>query len=283
MIQTVCEGLDHPEGVAWGPDGFLYAGGEAGQIYRIDVTTGNAEEIASTGGLVLGIALDADANVYACDPKRRQLLRVTQDGNITVLLSDSPESPLLNPNYPVFDALGTLYVSDSGEWPSGGGRIYRLPPSGAAELWSTAAPHFTNGLAISPDGDYLYVAESTLPGITRIPILEDGSAGDAEIVTLLPGTVPDGLAFDVEGRLFIGCYRPDRIYSIEPDGQLLIVADDYQGTILAAPTNLAFGGPERTTMYIASLARWHVGSIDVLVPGAPIFYPAIPIPTLEEN
>jgi gluconolactonase len=29
---TLVTGLDHPEGVAWGPDGRVYAGGEAGQI-----------------------------------------------------------------------------------------------------------------------------------------------------------------------------------------------------------------------------------------------------------
>lgn len=283
MIGTVCEGLDHPECVAWGPDGYLYAGGEAGQIYRIDVASGIAEEIATTGGWVLGIALDAEANIYACDPKRRQVLKIGQDGGIDILMSHSTETPLLNPNYPVFDDAGVLYVSDSGVWPEGGGRIYTLAPSGAIQNWSDAAPHFTNGLAISPGGQYLYVAESTLPGITRIPILEDGSAGVLEIVRLLPGTVPDGLAFDVEGRLYIGCYRPDRIYSIEPDGTLLIVADDFQGTILAAPTNLAFGGPKRTTMYVASLGRWHVGSIELAVAGAPLFYPAIPASNLEDR
>jgi gluconolactonase len=34
-VETLVEGLDHPEGVAYGPDGYLYAGGEAGQVYRI--------------------------------------------------------------------------------------------------------------------------------------------------------------------------------------------------------------------------------------------------------
>ncbi len=32
--QVCVAGLDHPEGVAWGPEGKLYAGGEAGQLYR---------------------------------------------------------------------------------------------------------------------------------------------------------------------------------------------------------------------------------------------------------
>ena len=35
QFTTLVDGLDHPEGVAWGTDGNWYAGGEAGQIYRI--------------------------------------------------------------------------------------------------------------------------------------------------------------------------------------------------------------------------------------------------------
>ena len=43
-------GLDHPEGVTLGPDGLVYAGGEAGQIFRIGAD-GWVTELASTGGL----------------------------------------------------------------------------------------------------------------------------------------------------------------------------------------------------------------------------------------
>ena len=67
QISTLVEGLDHPEGIAWGLDGHVYAGGEAGQIYRVNIDRKEASEIANTGGFVLGIALDADSNIYACD------------------------------------------------------------------------------------------------------------------------------------------------------------------------------------------------------------------------
>ncbi len=35
-FRTWANGLDHPEGVAVGPDGMIYAGGESGQVYRIE-------------------------------------------------------------------------------------------------------------------------------------------------------------------------------------------------------------------------------------------------------
>jgi hypothetical protein len=47
---TFVDGLDHPEGVALGPDGKVYAGGEGGQVYRIDYASRHVETYADTGG-----------------------------------------------------------------------------------------------------------------------------------------------------------------------------------------------------------------------------------------
>jgi gluconolactonase len=274
MISVFVDGLDHPECVALGPDGYLYAGGEAGQLYRIDCQKQSFEQFATSGGWILGIALDREGNVYACDPKRSELLRISQAGDVIRISDGTLERPMKIPNYPVFDAYGNLFVSDSGSWPDGGGCVYRIDSKGKTTLWSKAAPQFTNGLAISPDARWLYVVESTLPGITRIEILDSGAPGEVELVILLPGTVPDGIAFDVAGNLYIGCYRPDRVYLLNVTGDLHIFADDYQGTLVAAPTNVAFGGPTLQTLYIASLARWHIGAAEVAIQGQPLNYPA---------
>ena len=123
------------------------------------------------------------------------------------------DNPLQRPNYPVFDAAGNLYVSDSRNWGQEDGIIYKFRPGGQGEVWCAASPGFTNGMALGPDDTCLYVVESCPPLISRIAINIDGSAGERrEVVVRLPETVPDGVAVDVEGKLYITCYVPDRIY-----------------------------------------------------------------------
>src|SRR6266540_2547887 len=278
-VITLAEDLDHPEGVAFGLDGLLYAGGEAGQLYRIRawrdaLATSRpvpAEHFATTGGFVLGLALDSRSNLYACDLKRHQVLRVSPTGDVAIYSAGTPDTPMRTPNYPVFDTAGRLYVSDSGAWEQNDGLIYRIDPGGATHA-ATRTPHrFPNGLALSPDGAWLYVAESTLPGVTRLPILPDGTLGPLEEFVRLAGSVPDGLAFDATGALYVSCYRPDRIYRVSPGGEATIFAEDPLGTALAAPTNVAF--LEGSWMAIASLGRWHLGAIQTPAPGAPLHYP----------
>jgi Gluconolactonase len=259
--------------VIWGEDGYLYAGGEAGQIYRVDVVQQNYVQIASTGGAVLGMAIDGAGNIYACDREQRIVARVTPDGGVSRFATGTSQRPFTFPNYPVFDPVGNLYVSDSGEWDNPSGCIFRIAPGGEATVWSTSVPHFTNGLALEPTSGELYVVESTHPRVSKIPIRLDGSAGVRETVVELPGAVPDGLAFDQEGRLYIACYRPDRIYRLDPDGRLHVFADDPQGTLLGAPTNVCFGGPKLKSLFVANLGRWHIGRIDVDVPGAKLNHP----------
>src|SRR5262245_30368793 len=106
------EGLDHPECVACGPDGTTWAGGEAGQIYRLSAD-GKHTQIASTGGFILGICLDGNGNIYACDLAKHAVFRVTPSGEVSVYSPGTADRPMVTPNYPVFDAAGNLYVTDS--------------------------------------------------------------------------------------------------------------------------------------------------------------------------
>ena len=133
---------------------------------------------------------------------------------------------------------------------------------------------FPNGICLGPSGKFLAVAMSlNPPRVAKIFLKSDGNAVETEIIAKLPGTVPDGVAFDSSGTLYVACYRPDRIYRILPTGDMQILADDYEGTFMASPTNIAFCGDNLETMLAPNLGRWHITRYDADVTGLPLHYP----------
>ncbi len=266
----------NPECVTWGPDGHLYAGGEAGQVYRVTLG-GTSELVGSTGGFALGVCVDADLNAYVCDLKRLAVIRVAPDGTASVYADGLPSRRMVNPNYPVFDEAGNLYVSDSGGWKTDDGCIWVIRPSGACEILRDDVNAFPNGLALSSDGRYLYAIESLGFRVVRVAISNGTSTGPVEKVIDTPERqIADGLAFDAEGGLYVACYTPDIIHRLAPDGMLDVVAEDWQSVVLSSPTNLAFAGPDLRTLVAASLGRWHLSKAEVRVAGMPLHYPRLP-------
>ncbi len=259
-----------------GPDGYLYAGGEAGQVYKVTLD-GASELVGTTGGFALGVCVDADLNAYVCDMKRMAVVRVAPDGIASVYADGLPSRPMRNPNFPVFDEAGNLYVSDSGGWKTDDGCIWVIRPGGACEVLRDDVAAFPNGLAISPDGRYLYAIESLGFRVVRVAISNGTSTGPVEKVLDTPERhLPDGLAFDAEGGLYVACYTPDVIYRLAPDGSLDTVASDWESVVLSCPTNVVFAGPDRRTLVAASLGRWHLSKAEVRVPGMPLNYPRLP-------
>ncbi len=273
-VRVLVDDLDHPEGVAWSPDGSVYAGGEAGQIYRVSLE-GAFAEVATTGGSALGLCLDAERNLYVCDTGRRAVMLVRPDGAVETYADGAGGRRMAVPNYPVFDAAGNLYVSDSGDWDGRNGVLWVVRPGGAAELLRDDVAAFPNGLALSADGCWLYVVATQLPGVVRIELRDGVSVGEPETVVELPGTVPDGLAFDVEDNLYISCYQPNRILRLTPGGELATLVEDPQGIVLFAPTNLAFCGPDLRTLCVANLAARHLAAVELDVAGRPCEYPRV--------
>ena len=274
QLSVLVEGLDHAEGIAWGLDGYAYAGGEAGQLYRIDIEGKELAQFADTGGFVLGMALDASHNIYACDIGSKCVQKITPGGVVTTYSTGAPDEPFRTPNYPAFDSQGNLYVCDSGDWKSDNGLIYKVRPGGEAEVWDRSLKEFPNGLCLGPNEDYLYVAMSlNPPRASRIKIEADGSAGAEETLVELPGSVPDGVAFDTDGNLYVACYRPDRIYRLTPSGELDVLAEDYEGTVIACPTNIAFCGRKLDILLSANLGRWHLTRYEAGATGLALHYP----------
>lgn len=269
-VRNFIKGLDHCEGLAVGRDGAIYAGGEGGQVYRISPDAQTVEIIAKTGGFCLGITLDAEENIIICDCGRREVLAVTQDGEISVLAASEAGRKLRNPNFSVFDSQGNLYFSDSGEWKEACGAIYRISDSGV-NLFSPGPFHFANGLALDAAERYLYVVESNLDRVLRIEVLPDGKAGVPEVFAEGIVRVPDGLAFDAAQNLYVTTYASNCIYRVAPDRHVDLLCQDVENLLLCQPTNCAFGGAHFDQLLVANLGRDHISVLDLKVKGQPLW------------
>jgi sugar lactone lactonase YvrE len=123
--------------------------------------------------------------------------------------------------------------------------IYHVGDDGVPVLWSTAVNH-PNGLALSEDGNTLYIAQiftniRPVVGTNMIwsMALEDGKpVKDAKIIVRTsPNGSPDGLAMDVEGRLYIAANREGKIWRYDPaSDEMLLIAEGMFGC-----ASLAFG------------------------------------------
>jgi gluconolactonase len=266
-LRTLAEGLDHPEAVCWSPaTRSIYAGGEAGQIYRVRLE-GGFEQIAQVeGGFILGLAVDADDVIYACDGNGQHVMRIDlRDGGKARPYGDA----MIYPNYPAFDAAGNLWVSDSGDWGAANGALCKISPGGGETARVLERLDFANGVAVGDE--HVYVIETNRPGVVRVPL----GGGAAEDVVELPRTVPDGLAFDSDGGLWISLYEPHSVLRMGLDGAVETELDDWTGLEITSPTNVAFATDDLSVLVLASLSGWAVKAIDAGVRGRKLHYPHV--------
>jgi gluconolactonase len=257
--------LDHPEGLAVHRDGSVWCGGERGQIYRITANGSSIEQVTSTDGFCLGMAFDSEDNLFVCDLKHAAVMKLDARSEKLERFADGVDGHALRiPNFPAFDAEGRMYVSDSHIFKEPGPGVFRFRPDGSGELWYGEPINFANGLNLSPDGRHLYVAETFGNAVFRIPIGRDGSAGVREEVASLPGVLPDGLAFDSAGNLYVGCYEPSQVLRVDPGGTVERLIWDEEAHLLCHPTNLAFRG---STFFTSNFGRWHITAVDTGVEG----------------
>ncbi|MBK8567773.1 MAG: SMP-30/gluconolactonase/LRE family protein [Saprospiraceae bacterium] len=160
------DGLDHPECVAVHPDGTVWAGGEAGQIYRISADGKKVEEVANTGGFILGLAFSPGAKWLAiCDLGKKCVWRLDLQTMKLERFADGAEGHKFNiPNYAVFDKQGNLYVSESGAFRQITGKVLKFSPNGSGTIWHDGGFNFANGMALCPEGSTFTSPFPSCPG-----------------------------------------------------------------------------------------------------------------------
>ena len=277
-LRILATGGQGGEGPAWHPEKGIFASGKGGiTLLGLDGKPGIFAEDAGTNGLLL----DRQGNLLACQPGKRRVVRFGPDGKEAAVLAESFGGKKFNqPNDLTLDSKNRLYFSDPRYGPrddmqqlDAEGKtiegVYRIDPDGKLERVLGREVERANGVLVSADDRYLFVADNnndTVGGarkLWRFELTADGTVrpGTGKVLKdWFTGRGPDGLKQDEKGRLFVagGLNRPNPpaepakdipagIYVVEPDtGKQL----DFLPIPTDEVTNCAFAGADRKTLLI---------------------------------
>jgi len=291
-VEIFGKGALKAEGVVIDKDGNVYGGGRNGIIYRVS-PDGKVTELVTlpSGSIPNGITMDRQGNLVYCDLGKKAVIRVTQSGQTSMIADRVGSLALSLPNFASYDAEGNLYVSNSSTRdinsalveltnPEPNGALVRIRPDGRGEVVATGI-YLANGTAIDPKEEAVYVLESTRDDCLRIAIKKDGTFGKPEIYSKDFPALPDGMAFDVDGNLFVTLpgkgkdgqlVAANQIIKVDTNGKWSLLIDDPTGQKLDFPTNCAFGGPGLQDLYIANLEGEHFNRVHTSFHGHPLYH-----------
>jgi len=279
-METIASGLLIPEGPVVLSDGSaLVVEVGAGRLSRV-WPDGRMALVAELGGGPNGAAIGPDGAVYVCNngggfacslddghlhiafaPERYvggSIQRVDLDsGLFTSLYTHCDGRSLLAPNDIVFDAHGGFWFTDHGASAADAktyGALYYATPDGASIRRVRAGLLSPNGIGLSPDGRWLYWADTLSARLWRAEIVAQGCLADypgasGEVVATAPGHVMlDSLAVEAGGRICIGSIIRGGITIVDPATD----ACDHVPVNDAMITNIAFGGADGRDVWITA-------------------------------
>ncbi len=279
--------LSIPEGPVVLSDGswlVVEMGEDRGCVTRL-TDEGRTRTTLARTGRPNGLAIDASETIWVAESNPPSLLKMDLSGTVETILTGSADGPFLFPNDLCFGPDGKLYFTDSGirfvDFAPGGqvvenyndlsydGRVYCLDVhTGELELLADGI-RFTNGLAFDPDDAYLYVAETISGDILRYRYGADGLGPRETFGNVIAANAPegikgpDGMAFDVEGNLYVAVFGQGDVTVLAPDG---LVRNRIR-TAGIAPTNLAFGPDGERRIYVTEDQFGTLEAFDVDAPG----------------
>ena len=259
------------EGPCWHPEGYLtFARFRMNQLIRWDPTTKEDSVIRENTGYGNGCTLDLQGRLIMCEGDARRVTRMERDGSITVVADNWQGKRFNKPNDVVCRSDGSIYFTDPvgesvpvDQRELGFAGVFRVTPAGELQI-ATDECEYPNGLAFSPDESVLYVAitRRDLDCIAEVrrgevcphrllrafDVAADGSLSNnrvfASMSTPEKGN-PDGVAVDTDGRVY--CTGAGGVWVFDPAGNVLGIIRLPEG-----PRNLAFGGPNLSTLYVTA-------------------------------
>jgi gluconolactonase len=264
------EGFDS-EGPLWVGPYLLFSDVSNAKIWKLDPNqppTQRFTQFAYRAGVKTnGLALDGHGNLLVCERETGKIGRISLNGGTPdVFASGYDGKPFNAPNDIVVRGDGNVYFTDPA-WGSGTGTqlplsAYRIATDGTVSRVTTgnSKPQSPNGIALSPDGNTLYVGDDAGGAVWKYDVAADGATGGGtRFITGIQ--TPDGIAIDDAGNLYVASNSTAKVIKVYTSDGTLIGNINYPGQ----PSNAAFGGADRSTLY-ATVAT-AIYAVKLTVPG----------------
>jgi gluconolactonase len=262
-IERIAAGHKFTEGPVWSREGFLLFS-DVPQDLILQWTPGKGvSRFRESSNGANGNTFDAQGRLYSCESRTRRVVRMDRKGQLEVLAERFEGKRLNAPNDIVVRRDGHVYFTD----PAFGAQqdtreldffgVYHITPRGEIEAiarWKTRP----NGVALSPDGRILYVTNSDERNVYAFDLDRQGRAANPRVVVSGIDGVPDGMAVDEKGNLYVTARA---LFVYTPQGKLLATIE-----MPETPSNCAFGDPDFGALYVT--ARSSVYRIRLDVKGA---------------
>lgn len=253
------EGFKFTEGPLWNPaTGKLVFSDISGQaIYaaapgETPFTPETAEVVLKPGKGGNGNAFDGEGRIVNAGYDRG-VVRIV-DGKTVEVASAFEGKRLNSPNDVVVKSDGAIYFTDPPFFAPRDGReidfsgVYRVGPDGAMTLL-TKQFQLPNGLAFSKDEKKLYINEHGKREVWAFDVAANGSIENGKLLIAMKGEEgqrgsADGLKVDAAGNIWTT--GPGGVWAISPEGEKLGVI------AVRGASNVAFGGPDRKTLFITA-------------------------------
>ncbi|GLS36699.1 hypothetical protein GCM10010869_22900 [Mesorhizobium tianshanense] len=300
-MRTVTDKLVYPEGPIWMTDGSIILVDIADQSLKRVQTDGTVETIATVAGGPNGAAMGPDDTVFICNNGGMDWIEVQSGrlrpglqsasyecgsidvvhlptGKVRRLYERCGDQPLRGPNDLVFDAHGGFYFTDMGKRRQRDmdlGSVYWAKSDGSEIIEVVSGMISPNGIALSPDGRTLYVAETYTGRIWMWPVEAPGHLRKAEwpspaggFLFASPGGRVrfDGLAVSASGAVYAAALDSCAVLEFRGSG------GNYALHALPDPlvTNLCFGGPDMRTCFATLSHQPRLVAFEVHEPGLPL-------------
>ena len=201
---------------------------EAGEVATISQSK-EIRRIHSTGGLPSGAAFDQNGILYITDFAHAAVLAVQDNGEQEVIVGTYEDKSLIGPNSIVYASNGTVFFTDSGPFGETGfhnptGSLFMITNGGGAQmLRPVSLENLSNpcGVAVSPDGKFVYVAEMMQNRVLRFFQKPDGVYHCSVFYQLQGRIGPSALVCDKQGCVYVAHYDiPDS----STEGNVLVIS-----------------------------------------------------------